>query len=326
MYPIKLKSIYFEKIWGGRDLNIFKDDVPDGNIGESWEVSCHPHGTNIIINGEYQGLKLTELINREGKNIVGSKMPTEKFPLLLKFINSADKLSIQVHPDDEYGKRVENELGKTEAWYVMDAKEGAALILGVKENCSKEQFKKAIENGTLEDYMEKIPVKKGDVYFIKSGLMHAICEGVIIAEIQQNSDTTYRVYDYNRGRELHVQKALDVVNLSLHSKNSTGVKIQREGYCKTYLCESKEFALEKYTINTEATEISNPERFYIFTCIEGQGQVEYSNGKETIKKGESVLIPATLGKYTISGNLELLKMYVPNLDKVKEEILSEVIK
>lgn len=324
MYPLKFRSIYFEKIWGGRDLEKFKDDLPEGNIGESWDVACHSHGTSVVANGEYENMKLDELIAQKGAAVIGTKLPKDSFPLLLKLINSNDKLSIQVHPNDEYGFRVEMEPGKTEAWYVMDAKEGASLIVGVKEGCTKEQFRKAIEEGTLEEYMNKVSIQKGDIYFIKSGLMHAICEGAIIAEIQQNSDTTYRVYDYNRGRELHVEKALDVVDLNLIGKKSAGLKVEMGGYSKTYHCLAKEFSLETYEVFSSFTEESDRERFFIFTCAEGNGTIDYHGGNVNIKSGESVIIPAALGKYSFTGKLKLMKSYVPDINKVEQEILKVI--
>ncbi|HCW04995.1 MAG TPA: mannose-6-phosphate isomerase [Clostridium sp.] len=325
MYPLKFYSIYFKKIWGGRELEAYKDDLPAGNIGESWDVACHEDGTSVIANGSYKDMALDKLIEEKGDELVGSKIEKDRFPLLLKLINSNDKLSIQVHPDDDYGYRVENDSGKTEAWYVVDAKEGAELIVGVKSGCTKEEFKKAIEEGTLEEYMNKIKIQKGDTYFIQSGLIHAICEGAIIAEIQQNSNTTYRVYDYNRGREIHVDKALDVVDLGLEGKKRVGLKLEKEGYSKTYLCLAKEFSLEKYEVRDKFTESSDPERFYIFTCVEGQGTLSYNGGSENVKSGESVLIPAALGEYSFIGNMVLLKSYVPDLEKVEKEII-QVIK
>ncbi|WP_163191890.1 type I phosphomannose isomerase catalytic subunit [Clostridium thermarum] len=325
MYPLKFESIYFEKIWGGRELETLKVDLPEGDIGESWDVACHEDGTSKVANGQLKGMSLDKLIVAKGDQLVGTKISKDRFPLLLKLINSNDKLSIQVHPDDEYGFRVENGPGKTEAWYVVDAKEGAELIVGVKEGCTKEQFRKSIEEGTLEQYMNKVKIKKGETYFIRSGLMHAICEGAIIAEIQQNSNTTYRVYDYNRGREVHIDKAMDVVNLNLKGKKSEGLKIEKDGYIKTYLCLAKEFSLEKYDVEKELTEYSDPERFFIFTCVEGSGVIEYDNGSETITRGESVLIPAALGKYIFKGKMVVLKSYVPDVSKVEKEIL-EVVK
>ena len=212
MYPIGFESIYYEKIWGGRDLETFRDNLPDGDIGESWDIACHQNGTGVVANGYLKGKKFDEIIAEFGHALVGSKVSTEKFPLLVKLINSREKLSVQVHPGDEYAQRFENQFGKTEAWYVVDAKPGAKLIVGTK-NCNKEVFEKAIAEGKSEEYLNVVEVKKGDCFLINSGLVHAICEGLIIAEIQQNSDVTYRVYDYGRPREIHVEKSLDVIAL-----------------------------------------------------------------------------------------------------------------
>lgn len=325
MYPIKFENIYYEKVWGGRDLELFRNNLPKGNIGESWDVACHKNGTSIISNGEFKGMKLDELIKKEGTSIIGTKMPKESFPLLIKFINAKESLSIQVHPDDRYENDLEEGTGKTEAWYVVEAFKGANLVVGTQKGCTKEQFKKAIANGELELYINKIYVKKGEVYFIKSGLIHAIGEGVILVEVQQNSDITYRVYDYNRGRELHVDKALDVIDLNLKGTVSRGLKVENEGFYKTYFCVCKYFSLELYDIKSEVKEESDSERFYIFTCVEGEGEIVYTNGIEVIKKGDSILIPAVLGEYTLKGEMKLLKSYVPQVEKLETEILSNVL-
>ena len=226
MYPIKFENIYYEKIWGGRDLENFRKNLPDGDIGESWDIACHPNGTGVVSNGEFKGKSLKELIEQEGKALLGKNYNGESFPLLVKLINSKDKLSVQVHPSDEYAKKYENSFGKTEAWYVVDAKPGSYLIVGTKD-CDKETFKKAIDEGKTEDYLNKIEVKKGDSFLINSGLVHAICEGVIIAEIQQNSDITYRIYDYGRPREIHVEKSLEVIDFDLKAINSSKKELEK---------------------------------------------------------------------------------------------------
>lgn len=313
MYAIKFENLYFEKVWGGRDLELFRNNLPDGNVGESWDVACHKNGMSVIANGEFKGKRLDELIREKGQELLGTKIDKTTFPLLVKLINAKESLSVQVHPNDSYAKRVEGELGKTEVWYVVEAFEGANLVVGTKAGCTKEQFKKAIEEGELENYMNRIPVRKGDVYFVESGLIHAIGEGVIIAEIQQNSDTTYRVYDYNRGRELHIQKALDVVNLELNGERSIGKKIDYDSYNKIRYCTCEKFILEMYDIYDKVRESSDKERFYIFTCVDGEGEIISSGVSESIKKGDSFLIPAALGEYEIKGKLKILKSYVPDL-------------
>jgi mannose-6-phosphate isomerase len=324
VYPLKFENIYFDKIWGGRDFELFRSNLPEGDIGESWDVACHPHGTSVVANGEFKGMKLNELIKLKGSEIIGSHISEEWFPILVKLINAKDRLSVQVHPDDKYGREVEGEMGKTEVWYVIEAFEGANLVVGTK-NCTREQFKEAIETGEFDEFMNKIPVQKGDVYFVKSGLVHAIGKGVIIAEIQQNSDTTYRVYDYNRGRDLHIDKALDVVDLRLRGEKSKGLKLQQKGFSKTYYCLCEHFALELYEVSESFKEGSDNERFYIFTAVEGEGEILSKYKSEAIKKGDSILIPAALGAYEVRGTVKLLKSYVPNMKKVKEEILNNIV-
>ncbi|MGL4875937.1 MAG: mannose-6-phosphate isomerase, class I [Clostridium sp.] len=311
MYPIIFENLYYERIWGGRDFEKFRDNVKEGIIGESWDVACHKNGVGTVKNGELKGLKFDEIIEKYGHKLVGDKVSLKEFPLLIKLINSNDKLSVQVHPDDEYAKEAENDLGKTEAWYVVDAKEGASLVVGTKD-CTKEEFRKAIEEGDLDKYLNKVPVKKGDMYYVQSGLVHAICEGVTIAEIQQSSDTTYRVYDYNRGREIHVEKALDVIDFNLKSENIEGQKIQMDGYNKTILCQSEFFNIEKYEITKETIEQSDKDKFFLFTCVEGNGEFEGNDEVLAVKTGDSILIPAYLGEYKIKGNVTLLKSYVPS--------------
>ena len=311
MYPIRFENIYFEKIWGGRDFEDFREGLPEGEIGETWDISCHENGTGVVANGELKGMTFSDLIDELGHDLVGTNVSTEKFPLLVKLINSKEKLSVQVHPGDEYAKEHENSLGKTESWYVVDAKPGAKLIVGTK-NCDKEIFAKAIEEGKSEDYLNIIEVKKGDFFLINSGLVHAICEGLVIAEIQQNSDITYRVYDYGRPREIHVKKSLDVIDFNLEAINLSHKEIQEfDGFKKIEFCNNEYFGVEKFNIFNEWFDKSNEERFFILTCVEGEGIIEGKNFSERIKKGDSYLIPAKLGEYKVKGKLELLKSY-PN--------------
>lgn len=323
MYPIKFENLYYERIWGGKDLEKFRDNVPSGIIGESWDIACHKNGTGTVINGQLRGKSFDEIIKKYGERLLGKEISSQEFPLLIKLITAQDKLSVQVHPDDEYANRVEKDSGKTEAWYVVDAQEGASLIVGTKD-CDKEKFKKAINEGKLDKYLNKIPVKKGDFFYVQSGLVHAICEGVLIAEIQQSSDTTYRVYDYNRGREIHVDKALEVIDFNLRGENSQGIVIKKNGYDKTYLCLGKYFTIQKYEVTGSVKENSDEKRFYLFTCVEGNGTIKYDGGEEKILMGDSILIPATLGEYELVGNFTLLKSYVPDLEEEEKKILDVV--
>lgn len=311
MYPIKFENLYYEKIWGGRDFESFRENLPHGDIGESWDIACHHNGMSIVSNGYLKGKTFEELIKEYGTELLGESFENKEFPLLVKLINSKEKLSVQVHPSDEYAKRVENSLGKTEAWYVVDAKPGDSLIVGTK-NCDKAIFEKAIREGKTEEYLNKIEVKKGDCFLINSGLVHAICEGVIIAEIQQSSDITYRIYDYGRPREIHVEKSMDVIDFNLKPINASGKKLVSFcGYEKGILCASEYFTIEKYVVSSEVSENSDINKFFIFTCVDGKGTIISEDGtKMDILKGDSILIPAKLGKYTIQGELTLLKSYV----------------
>lgn len=324
MYPIKFENLYYERIWGGRKLADFRDNLPEGVIGESWDIACHNNGMGIVSNGKFKGASFKELIDKYKEKLVGTKINTNKFPLLIKIITADEKLSVQVHPNDEYAARVENELGKTEAWYVMDADEDAKLIVGTKD-CTKELFEKAIKEEKLDKYLNVINVKKGDMYYIKSGLIHAICGGVTIAEIQQSSDTTYRVYDYGRGREIHVDKALDVIDFNLKGENNKGITINYDDYKNTILCLSEYFTIQKYSIDKKMTEESDEERFYLFTCVEGKGKIISKDCELEINYGDSIFIPATMGEYTLEGKMELLKSYVPNLKREEKKIISKIL-
>lgn len=323
MYPLKFENIYYEKIWGSRDFEKFRDNVPEGSIGESWDVSCHSNGVSVIKNGVYKGMTLEELLKIKKVDLLGTKVNGDAFPLLIKLLNTSDKLSVQVHPSDRYALMNEGEMGKTEIWYVIEAKENSFIILGTN-GCTKNEFKKAIKDGDPEKLMNRIEAKKGDVFYVKSGLIHTMGPGLIIAEIQQNSNTTYRVFDYNRGRKLHIEKALDVIDFNLRGKRSKGIKIEYKKYHKTYYCLNEHFSLELYDVKDSFQETSEGERFYIYTCVEGQGKIEYNDGIEDIKMGDSIFIPAKMGDYKITGELKLLKSYVPCIEKVENEILDQI--
>lgn len=307
MYPLKFKPIYFEKIWGGRGLEKFKKDIPRGSIGESWELSCHKNGLSIIENGIYKGKTLKDVIKIEREKLLGRNIDLENFPILIKFISAEDNLSIQVHPDNEYARAVENENGKSELWYILKAEEDSNIILGNK-SCSKEEFKSGIISGDLERYLNVIKVKEGEAYYVNAGLLHAIGNGIVLVEIQKSSDVTYRVYDYNRGREIHINKALDVIKLDLIGERLKESKENFKGYNKINYGHMEYFSVEKYEINNILEEESCEESFYVYICIEGKGVVAYNNNEEWLNCGEVVLIPATLGKYYISGNLTILKI------------------
>lgn len=319
LYPLKFENLYYEKVWGGRSFEKFRSNLPNGLIGESWDVACHENGTSVVLNGKYKGTRLDDLIKLNGEKIVGTKISKQKFPLLIKLIDAKDKLSVQVHPSENVIG--EGEFGKAEAWYILDADEESKLILGTKNLYTKEEIRKAIEEEKIEKYLNEVKVKKGEVYFVKSGLIHAIGKGIVVVEIQQNSDVTYRLYDYNRGRDLHIDKAIDAIDLSLKGEKIKQQIILKDGYTKANLCLYKEFCIELFDVKTSIKETSDKERFFILTCVEGHGEIIYKDNNSTnyikIKIGDSILIPAFLGEYVIKGKIKFLKSYVLDLKKIK---------
>ncbi|WP_050608110.1 type I phosphomannose isomerase catalytic subunit [Clostridium niameyense] len=324
MYPLKFESIYLEKIWGGRELEKFRDDIPKGNIGESLDLCCYKNSISIIKNGELKGKKLKEAIKKYKEKLLGTHIIDEykRFPLILKIITAEDNLSVQLHPGRK-DKLEKGENSKAELWYIVDAKPNAFLVLGSKIK-DKKSLKHILKKGELENYLNKVKVAKGDIFYVNSGLIHAIGKGITLVEIQESSDTTYRLYDYNRGRKLDIDKALKCIDLDIIPERKKGISIKYNGYIKTYYSLSQEFSVELYKINKYLEEESDKERFFTFTCVEGEGILIYDGGKENIEKGETILIPAFLGKYRIKGKLEILKFYVPDIKKVEKQILDTI--
>ena len=322
-YPLKFDHKYIEKIWGGTKLQNYRDDLPEveGQIGESWDVSAQEAGMSIVQNGKLAGKTLKELTAMYPQQILGEEIEGEEFPLLLKILDAQAQLSIQVHPDDEYAAKYPGEAGKTEAWYVIDADEDSYLIIGT-EDCSESEFKKAVQNDEINQYVKKIKVEKGDVFFIKAGLLHAIGAGIMLAEIQQSSDTTYRVYDYGRGRELHLSKAMDVIDFKLSSEKRKGLKVCGDDYDYSYFCLNDKFALDIIDVKKAYQDQGDKQRFYILTVVEGSGKLIYADQELELDEIESVLIPAYSEEFRIEGNLKLMKSYVPDLEKNQEQILS----
>lgn len=306
-----------ETIWGGRTLIDEYGFETDGeNAAEAWLLSCHKDGPSFVLNGKYEGKTLAQVLEAEGKGILGANnSDIRDFPVLIKIIDARDKLSVQVHPDDAYALENENENGKTEAWYVLKCDEGASLIYGMKNEMSREEFAAAIENGTLLDDVNTVNVKPGDVVFIPSGMLHAIGEGILLAEVQQSSNSTYRVFDYMRRdkngnlRELHIKKAVDVVDLSV-----TQVDFSAEGETKdlgdakkTYLTGCRYFGMTSLEINGEYEDNAGEESFVSLLVLDGEGKIYSDSDEIALKKGSSIFIPAGYGKYTVSGTLSILE-------------------
>lgn len=316
--PLFFKPIYKSIIWGGRNFEkVFKRELPEGKVAESWEVSYHKDDISIIENGALKGMNLKDAIDKYKGDIVGSKNVNKNlFPLLVKFIDANDKLSVQVHPDNAYAKKYENDLGKTEMWYIVDAKENAQLIYGTKKGTTKEQFKSALESGHLEDCLNYVNVKKGDVIYIPSGTVHAILDGILITEIQQSSDTTYRVYDWNRvgkdgkPRQLHVKKALDVINFGFEGKVLKPEYKAYDGYNIANAMKCEFFGVDIVNVKDSYKSSTDGTTFVIYDCVEGNGLVKAGDSIHEIKAGSSFMIPASCGEYEISGKLTVLKSYI----------------
>ncbi len=322
-YPLKFDHKYIEKIWGGTKLQNFRDDLPAGQIGESWDISAQKSGMSVVQNGKLAGKSLKELTEMYPQQVLGEEIDSEQFPLLLKIIDAQEQLSIQVHPDDEYAAKYEGEAGKTEAWYVIDADPGSYLIIGTQD-CTEGEFKKAVQNDEINQHVNKVPVEKGDIFFIKAGMLHAIGAGIMLAEVQQSSDTTYRVYDYGRDRELHLSKALDVIDFKLQSKKRKGLKICAENYNYSYFCLNDKFALDIIEIKESYQDQGDKERFYILTAVAGEGRLSWGDQSLKLSETESVLIPAYSEKFKVEGDLKLMRSYVPDLEKSRSQILSVI--
>lgn len=320
LYPFKFNPIYKEILWGGRKIGKYFDrEIPDGNIAESWELSCRDDGMSVVKNGEFKGIYLSNLISKYKEQILGYKIYEKyglHFPLLVKIIDANDKLSVQVHPDDEYAKLIGENNGKNEMWYILDAEKNTKLIYGLKQDISREDFIDAIKNAAVGETLNEVKVKAGDCLYIPSGTVHAILEGILIAEIQQNSNTTFRIYDWDRldksgkGRELHIDKALDVINF----ESSTNQTLKREielydDNQKIRLVESEYFIVDEIHINNKYISKSSEDAFEVIMNISGSGKINWEDRSEIINKGDTLLIPACLGEYEIEGNLKILSVY-----------------
>ena len=312
MYPMLMKPAFKDYIWGGTRLrDDFGKDCDFDKVAESWELSCHKDGNSVIANGEFAGMSLSEYIEKQGKAVLGTNCARfENFPVLIKLIDAKDNLSVQVHPDNEYAQRVEGEYGKTEMWYVVDADEGATLLYGFKHEISKEEFRERIENNTLLEVTNAVPVKKGDVFFIRSGTLHAIGKGILIAEIQQNSNTTYRIYDYGRvgkdgkPRELHIDKALDVTKLcpaEPYPETEWVTADSKTGWKKKLLSSCEYFTVNALDIPEGAELTADEKSFVSLLFLDGTSTISYNGGKLDVKKGDSVFIPAGFGSFKIDG-------------------------
>lgn len=337
LYPILFKENFFELIWGGNKLKPMKGLQADTErIGESWEVSAVPGKESVVANGELGGKKLSELVEEYGDLLLGHKVRETyglRFPLLVKFIDAARDLSIQVHPNDELAKARHNSSGKTEMWFVMEAEKGAHLYSGFKSRISKYEYEKRIEDGSICDVLQEHPVKKGDVFFIPAGRVHAICGGILLAEIQQSCDITYRIFDYNRPgldgkpRQLHTELAKDAIDYNVYDSYKT--EYEEKTNKPTAVTESPYFTVKIHNINRSFhRKLFKYDSFIIYMCLEGNCKIELrsTTGLDgqmpdirtvELTKGNSCLIPAAcadinLVPNNLAGVTKLLEVYIDN--------------
>ncbi len=319
LYPIKFTPILKDKIWGGQKLKTLLNKTSDlPNIGESWEISDVEGDASVVANGALKGQTLKQIQETYKEDLIGLqnyRVFGNKFPLLIKFIDAKQDLSIQLHPNDELAAKRHNSFGKTEMWYVMQADEGSNLIVGFNQKMDAETYLSHLENKTLTEILNFDKVKVGDTYFIEVGRVHAIGAGVVVAEIQQTSDITYRVYDWDRvddegnERELHNDLAIDAINFEMEDNFRVSYEKAKNQSNKMVSCPY--FTTSYLDVDSTLKKENNHDSFLIYMCVEGEAQITTDSAIETIKKGETILLPAAVKNYEItSENAKLLEVYV----------------
>lgn len=316
LYPLLFEPVLKDYIWGGRNLEtVFNRNLPPHTpIAEAWEIAAHPDGESVVTNGQFAGQTLTQVHQRLGLDLIGTRnqwaQQRDKFPLLIKLLDANRPLSVQVHPRDKYALAHEgNELGKTEMWVILHAEPDAAVILGVKNGTTPADFRQAISDGNLERYLHYLPVKTGDFIDVPAGTLHAILGGIIIAEIQQNSNTTYRVYDWNRmgkdgkPRPLHIDKALDVINFEQVEPilPTRQLLSDQDGVRRERLVSNRYFDVEQLTLEAGArfSGVCDGSTLEVCGVIDGNATVSTPNSSESLPKITFTLLPAKLGVFEI---------------------------
>ena len=324
LYPMKFKKFFVEKVWGGREFETkLGMKMPEGKkIGESWEVSAHPHGMGIVGNGALTGQRLDDIYKKYKGELAGKKVYEkypDKFPLLIKYLDVNDRLSIQVHPSDEVALKKHNEFGKSESWYIMEASDDATLIMGMKPGITKEKFLEKVEKNDFDGLFEEKTVKKGDFIDITPGTVHASLKGsVFFAEVQQNSDVTYRIYDFDRidengkKRELHLQDSAEVIDFGkeVEIRNTDfNDSENRKSILRKHIIKKEYYSIDKLKFSDSFEDVNN-ESMTIYSILEGEGKIVWGENEElSIKKGETVLIPVGINTKTI-GNFEILRTVI----------------
>ncbi len=319
LYPLKFHPIFKQKIWGGNKIPNFLGKGSGNALGESWELSAVEGDISIVENGDLQGIPIIKLIEKYAGNLLGEKVYSKfgtKFPLLFKFIDAHEDLSVQLHPNDTLAKERHNSFGKTEMWYVLQADINAKLVLGFKENTSKEKYIKAVNDNQIMEMLHLENVKAGDAFYISPGKVHAIGAGVLLAEIQQTSDITYRIFDYNRPdvdgsmRQLHTELALDAINFKAKEFN---LDYTEDKNSETLICKSDYFITNKLVLDKDFMKTSTAlDSFIVYMCVSGKATIVTENYSEELKMGETILIPACINQFNIkTTSATLLEVYIP---------------
>lgn len=312
--PFHLLPAFQDYLWGGERLKTeFGKQTELSPVAESWELSIHKDGPSVIAEGEFCGKTLPEFFTAHPQAL-GTDCPEGGLPVLIKLIDAKQQLSVQVHPTEVYAQRVEHEHGKTEMWYVLAAEPNAELLYGFKKEISKEEFRAHIEDGTLLQDINAVKVKPGDVLFIDAGTLHGIGAGIVIAEIQQNSNSTYRIFDYQRRdkngnlRELHIDKALDVTERCppRRSTKPFGPEVQRDGYTETLLGMCDYFSVTRLRVTESVALCAEECSYHALLCVSGCATIEWAGECFTLNKGETFFLPAGCGAYRVCGKCELL--------------------
>jgi mannose-6-phosphate isomerase len=316
-YPLQFEPILKERIWGGEKLKtVLHKPITSKITGESWELSTVEGDVSVVANGEWTGKSLTALIDEYPNEILGTKVHArfgKQFPLLFKYLDAKEDLSIQVHPNDELAKKRHNSFGKTEMWYIMQADDDARIIVGFKEKSNPSEYLENLKNKTVLSILDDVKVHAGDVFFLETGTVHAIGAGLVVAEIQQTSDITYRIYDFDRvdangnTRELHVDLALEAINYNT-------VETRKE-YTKN-LNQSNEvvdcpyFTTNFIPLDGEITVSKSGETFTVYMCVEGSFEIGYNESKVQYRKGDTVLLPAAMNSFSLNGKASILEIYI----------------
>lgn len=310
LYPMRLSALPMERLWGGDKLGKFYNKNCESGTGETWELSVREKEKSVVSNGMLAGKTLYDVVDAD-KSLVGERFAGGEFPLLIKFIDAADDLSVQVHPDDEYAAKVENDVGKTEMWHIVEAEPGAKLVYGLADGVTVEDFARAVREGKTQAALKYVEVHAGETYFIPAGLVHAIGGGILLAEVQQNCDLTYRVYDFDRldkngkPRELHTEKAIECVKCFTDAEIDAVRYARGRGDAET-LADCPYFKVSRLEVNGTRDVEATKESFVSLLCVNGRGKLIFDGAEYEICRGDSYFLPAGLGISTFEGEMTVI--------------------